>query len=71
MNTEAGGGERKVHCPSCAKPALLSPRNPWRPFCSERCRSVDLGAWASERFRVPAESPPVDNDAAWPGAGPH
>jgi uncharacterized protein len=31
------------------------PANRWRPFCSERCRTADLGAWASEQFRVPAQ----------------
>jgi len=30
------------------------PANPWRPFCSERCRLIDLGQWAAERYRVPA-----------------
>jgi len=60
--------ERSVPCPSCRKPALFAERNRWRPFCSERCRSVDLGAWASERFRVPAEAPPGDDDA---GRGGH
>ena len=29
------------------------PANPWRPFCSERCKLVDLGAWADESYRVP------------------
>ena len=37
---------------------------PGGPFCSERCRSVDLGAWASERFRVPAEAPTDDDERA-------
>jgi hypothetical protein len=55
--------ERSVPCPTCHRPALFGPGNPWRPFCSERCRSVDLGAWASERFRVPATSPPDDPGA--------
>lgn len=49
---------RLVQCPTCGSPSPFAPSNRWRPFCSERCRSVDLGAWASERFRVPAESPP-------------
>jgi endogenous inhibitor of DNA gyrase (YacG/DUF329 family) len=31
------------------------PDNPWRPFCSERCKSIDLGGWASEAYRIPAE----------------
>jgi uncharacterized protein len=57
--------ERTVPCPSCRTPALFAPANPWRPFCSERCRSADLGAWASERFRVPAEAP-TDEDPSLP-----
>jgi len=61
---------RKVPCPSCRQPAVYGPANPWRPFCSERCRSADLGAWASERFRLPAEAPsePNTDDGALPGA---
>lgn len=66
MNAPAKKRQLKVPCPSCRKPALFDPSNPWRPFCSERCRSVDLGAWANESFRVPAESPP-DDDTAVPG----
>jgi endogenous inhibitor of DNA gyrase (YacG/DUF329 family) len=54
-------GERTVPCPTCRQPAVFAPTNPWRPFCSERCRSVDLGAWASESYRVPA-APPQDDD---------
>jgi endogenous inhibitor of DNA gyrase (YacG/DUF329 family) len=46
--------ERRVPCPTCKRPALFGPANAWRPFCSERCRSADLGAWASEQFRVAA-----------------
>ena len=49
---------RKVPCPTCRQPSRFGPDNPWRPFCSERCRGVDLGAWASEAYRLPAESPP-------------
>jgi endogenous inhibitor of DNA gyrase (YacG/DUF329 family) len=48
--------DRLVPCPTCKKPAAFSERNRWRPFCSERCRSIDLGAWASENYRVPAET---------------
>jgi len=40
-------------------PAEFTPRNKWRPFCSERCRMIDLGQWASESYRVPV----VENDA--------
>jgi len=31
---------------------LFGPENKWRPFCSERCKMIDLGLWASERYRV-------------------
>lgn len=48
----------KVPCPSCRQPSLYGPGNPWRPFCSERCRAADLGAWATESYRLPAQSPP-------------
>ncbi|MDR2991408.1 MAG: DNA gyrase inhibitor YacG [Burkholderiaceae bacterium] len=43
---------RTVRCPACGGPSLYGPTNRWRPFCSERCKLQDLGAWASERFRV-------------------
>jgi endogenous inhibitor of DNA gyrase (YacG/DUF329 family) len=42
----------KVPCPSCRQPSLYGPGNPWRPFCSARCRGVDLGAWATESYRA-------------------
>lgn len=49
-----------VRCPTCAGPSLFAPANRFRPFCSERCRQIDLGAWANEEFRVPASMPPED-----------
>ena len=45
-----------VRCPNCGTRCLYAPSNTWRPFCSERCRSIDLGAWASERYRVSAQT---------------
>ena len=48
---------RFVNCPQCGKPAAWDNANRYRPFCSERCRLIDLGAWASENYRIPvAES---------------
>jgi len=44
---------KTVPCPRCGALAPYAPENPWRPFCSERCRSIDLGAWASESYRIP------------------
>jgi uncharacterized protein len=44
-----------VPCPTCGKAVVWSPEAKWRPFCSERCRLIDLGEWFSEEYRVPAE----------------
>ena len=41
-----------MKCPICKKPADLSPRNRFRPFCSERCQMIDLGTWASGDYKV-------------------
>jgi endogenous inhibitor of DNA gyrase (YacG/DUF329 family) len=49
-----------VRCPQCGGDSVYAPSNPYRPFCSERCKNIDLGAWASESFRVPDETPPDD-----------
>ena len=57
---------RRASCPTCGKPAEHSPANPWRPFCCARCRSIDLGAWASEAYRIPAR----DDDAGEPDPEP-
>jgi uncharacterized protein len=46
---------RTVACPACGAPTPYSAANRWRPFCSERCRLTDLGAWASESYRIPAK----------------
>jgi hypothetical protein len=44
---------RKVKCPTCGKAVEWSEKNPWRPFCSERCKLIDLGEWASEGRCIP------------------
>ncbi|MDQ2069495.1 DNA gyrase inhibitor YacG [Natronospira bacteriovora] len=51
----------EVNCPHCGKKTPFSPDNRWRPFCSERCRMVDLGEWFNEEKRIPEDSPD------WPG----
>lgn len=47
---------RIVECPSCGRPVPWTESSRWRPFCSERCRLIDLGAWASERYGIPTEA---------------
>jgi len=46
---------RIVLCPTCRKRVKWTPANPFRPFCSERCRMIDLGAWAAEEHRIPGD----------------
>jgi uncharacterized protein len=53
---------RIVKCPTCGKPVEWLPENRFRPFCSERCKKIDLGAWASEDYRVPT-APPDANES--------
>ena len=45
----------KVKCPTCKKEVEFLEQNKYRPFCSERCSTLDLGAWADEKYRVPVE----------------
>ena len=46
---------RVVNCPICGKPVEWCAESRWRPFCSERCKQIDLGAWAAEDYRVPVK----------------
>lgn len=48
----------KVKCPTCSKPAEYAPENAFRPFCSERCKLIDLGEWASGNYAIPSQTPP-------------
>jgi uncharacterized protein len=43
-------------CPICRRAADDSPQNKAFPFCSHRCRAMDLGRWLSETYRIPGES---------------
>ena len=47
-----------VLCPTCSKPLPWDETSPWRPFCSERCRLIDLGEWLEESHRIPGDEPP-------------
>lgn len=53
-----------VDCPTCGRRVEWKPENRWRPFCSERCKLVDLGAWATERYALPGEPPREDDPDA-------
>nr|BFD60858.1 DNA gyrase inhibitor YacG [Bdellovibrio sp. CKG001]BFD64271.1 DNA gyrase inhibitor YacG [Bdellovibrio sp. HM001] len=67
---------RQVKCPQCGRLALYSTENPFRPFCSERCRLIDLGEWASESYRIPVKDSSSDaltslDDDDYPGEDKH
>lgn len=49
-----------VKCPTCQTAVIWSEQSPHRPFCSERCKLIDLGEWASENHRIPG-SPQYDD----------
>jgi len=56
-----------VKCPTCKRPLELGTE--WFPFCSERCRLIDLGRWADDEYRIPAvnEAPGAEKE---PDTGP-
>lgn len=46
-----------VDCPTCGNKVEWTEANKYRPFCSLRCKQIDLGAWADEKYVIPAASP--------------
>jgi len=59
-------GPVRARCPECGRPTEVAPSNPWRPFCSERCRLLDLGAWldGSRAIAGEAATPPEASGGA-------
>ncbi len=53
-----------VSCPTCGKPVEWRPENTFRPFCGERCKLIDLGDWATEKFRVPVQEGDLQEDSS-------
>ncbi len=45
-----------MKCPICHRPTTFE-GNPYRPFCSERCKLIDFGAWVNGEYAVPADEP--------------
>ncbi len=46
-----------VSCPQCGTEVIWNEAATWRPFCSDRCRLIDLGAWLDESHRIPDRAP--------------
>ena len=57
-----------VKCPTCHRPVEWAPQSPYRPFCSDRCRLIDLGAWLSEQHAIPEDAAGADEDSSPPQA---
>jgi endogenous inhibitor of DNA gyrase (YacG/DUF329 family) len=50
-----------VQCPQCGQSVVWQQDQVWKPFCSERCKLIDLGDWASENHRIPDTSSKIDH----------
>ncbi|MGB0360849.1 MAG: DNA gyrase inhibitor YacG, partial [Endozoicomonas sp.] len=46
---------KTVNCPHCNQAVKWEPNSKYRPFCSERCKLIDLGAWAKEEHAIPGD----------------
>jgi len=56
--------QRTVACPTCGASVPWTPESKFRPFCSERCKTIDLGAWANESYRIPVVERDDDEEPA-------
>lgn len=54
--------KKLVNCPQCRVSVFFDSNNPFKPFCSERCQMIDLGAWATEGYSIPVPLKPEDFD---------
>jgi endogenous inhibitor of DNA gyrase (YacG/DUF329 family) len=52
-----------VDCPVCGRRTEFAPSNRWRPFCSQRCKLIDLGEWANDGYAIPGDAPPDPGQA--------
>ncbi|MBC7533067.1 MAG: DNA gyrase inhibitor YacG [Oligoflexus sp.] len=57
---------RIVRCPSCGKSTRYDQTNPDRPFCSSRCKTMDIAQWADENYRIPTKPDHGDSDLEIP-----
>lgn len=56
----------QVACPHCGRPVEWSDASPYRPFCSKRCKLIDLGDWLTESHRIPGTADEPGGDLAPP-----
>jgi endogenous inhibitor of DNA gyrase (YacG/DUF329 family) len=53
---------KNIKCPTCNKPNTWTTTNASRPFCSERCKLIDLGEWADEQHRIAGDPAPIPDE---------
>ncbi|MFZ5470165.1 MAG: DNA gyrase inhibitor YacG [Myxococcota bacterium] len=58
-----------MKCPTCRKPVKPRAENPTYPFCSQRCKAVDLGKWVGEEYRIPTRFADEQEDELPPAPG--
>ncbi len=51
----------KIICPTCHAKGTWTPENKFRPFCSDRCKLIDLGEWADEGHKIPGDPVQLDD----------
>ena len=51
---------RTVRCPTCSAPVAATPPDRWFPFCTERCKLVDLGRWMSGHYAIDPATGSID-----------
>ena len=55
---------KTVKCPTCGTSVAWLPENVFRPFCSERCKMIDLGAWAESEYSIVTNSDDLMSEAS-------
>lgn len=60
--SEDNSQDIKLNCPTCKKDVLWNDKFPFRPFCSDRCRLIDLGEWASENNRIAGDNLDINSE---------
>ena len=53
-----------VKCPTCGISVAWLPENAFRPFCSERCKMIDLGAWAEREYSIASDNDDLMSEAS-------
>lgn len=61
-NTESLQQKKRVYCPNCGEKVVWDITSEFRPFCSERCKLIDAGNWASEQYQITTDNKDLQQD---------